>query len=40
MAKKATKYDVTDLKLAPGGKKRIEWADNDMLVLRRRGRMV
>lgn len=34
MAKKATKYDVTDLKLAPGGRKRIEWADNDMPVLR------
>jgi adenosylhomocysteinase len=33
MAKKATKYDVTDLKLAPKGKKRIEWADNDMPVL-------
>jgi adenosylhomocysteinase len=34
MAKKATAYDVTDLKLAPKGKKRIEWADNDMPVLR------
>jgi adenosylhomocysteinase len=33
MAKKAAKYDVTDLKLAPKGKKRIEWADNDMPVL-------
>ena len=33
MAKKATKYDVTDLKLAAGGKKRIKWADNDMPVL-------
>jgi len=33
MAKKATKYDVTDLKLAPKGKKRIEWADHDMPVL-------
>ncbi|MFQ5583386.1 MAG: adenosylhomocysteinase [Calditrichia bacterium] len=28
------KYDVKDLSLAPGGKKRIEWADNDMPVLR------
>ena len=27
------KYDVTDLKLAPQGKKRILWADNDMPVL-------
>jgi adenosylhomocysteinase len=27
------KYDVADLKLAPGGKKRILWADNDMPVL-------
>ena len=27
------KYDVTNLKLAPGGKKRILWADNDMPVL-------
>ena len=34
MAKKATSYDVADLKLAPKGKKRIEWADNDMPVLR------
>jgi adenosylhomocysteinase len=33
MAKKATKYDVADLKLAAGGRKRIEWADNDMPVL-------
>jgi len=33
MARKATNYDVTDLKLAPKGKKRIEWADNDMPVL-------
>jgi len=33
MAKKANKYDVTNLKLAAGGKKRIEWADNDMPVL-------
>ncbi len=28
------KHDVKDLKLAPEGKKRIEWADNDMPVLR------
>ncbi|MBN1917571.1 MAG: adenosylhomocysteinase [Verrucomicrobia bacterium] len=34
MAKKATKYDVTDLKLAAKGTKRIEWADNDMPVLK------
>ena len=27
------KYDVTNFKLAPGGKKRILWADNDMPVL-------
>jgi len=27
------KFDVTDLKLAPKGKKRIEWADADMPVL-------
>ena len=27
------KYDVADLSLAPGGKKRIFWADNDMPVL-------
>jgi len=27
-------YDVKDIKLADGGKKRIEWADNDMPVLR------
>jgi len=27
------KYDIKDLKLAPGGKKRILWADNDMPVL-------
>jgi len=27
------KYDVKDLKLAAGGKKRIEWADGDMPVL-------
>jgi adenosylhomocysteinase len=27
------KYDVADLSLATGGKKRILWADNDMLVL-------
>ncbi len=33
MAKKATKYDVADLTLAAGGRKRIEWADNDMPVL-------
>lgn len=26
-------YDITSLKLAPEGKKRIEWADNDMPVL-------
>ncbi len=26
-------HDVKDLKLAPGGKKRIEWADNNMPVL-------
>src|SRR3989344_4853444 len=25
--------DVTNLKLTPGGTKRIEWADHDMLVL-------
>ena len=34
MAKKAAKYDVTDLNLAPKGKKRIEWADHDMPVLK------
>src|SRR3989338_5858656 len=28
------KYDVKDLKLAAGGKQRIEWADHDMPVLR------
>jgi adenosylhomocysteinase len=28
------KYDVKDLNLAEGGKKRIEWAENDMPVLR------
>ncbi len=28
-----TAHDVTDLKLAPGGKKRILWADRDMPVL-------
>ena len=28
------KHDVKDLALAPGGKKRIEWADRDMPVLR------
>ena len=27
------KYDVKDVNLAPGGKKRIEWASNDMPVL-------
>lgn len=27
------KYDVADMSLAPGGKKRILWADNDMPVL-------
>jgi adenosylhomocysteinase len=27
------KHDVADMKLAPGGKKRILWADNDMPVL-------
>ena len=27
------KYDVADLSLAEGGKKRILWADNDMPVL-------
>ena len=27
------KYDVADLSLATGGKKRILWADNDMPVL-------
>jgi adenosylhomocysteinase len=27
------KYDITDIKLAAGGKKRILWADNDMPVL-------
>ena len=27
------KYDVADLSLAPGGKKRIFWADSDMPVL-------
>jgi len=26
-------YDVKDVNLAPGGKKRIEWASNDMPVL-------
>ena len=30
---KASKYDVKDLKLAAEGKRRIEWADNDMPVL-------
>jgi adenosylhomocysteinase len=29
------KHDVKDLSLAPEGKKRIEWADNDMPVLKR-----
>jgi adenosylhomocysteinase len=33
MTKQAAKYDVTDLNLAPKGKKRIEWADRDMPVL-------
>jgi adenosylhomocysteinase len=33
MPRKAAKYDVTDLNLAPKGKKRIEWADRDMPVL-------
>jgi len=28
MAKKAAKYDVTHLELAPKSKKRIEWADH------------
>jgi adenosylhomocysteinase len=28
-----TRCDVTDLKLAPGGKKKILWADRDMPVL-------
>ncbi len=28
------KYDVTDIKLAAGGRRRIEWADADMPVLR------
>ena len=27
-------YDITDMKLAPEGKKRIQWADNDMPVLK------
>ncbi len=27
------KYDITDIKLAPQGKKRIQWADKDMPVL-------
>ena len=27
-------YDISDIKLAPQGKKRIEWADNDMPVLK------
>ncbi|MFW6133443.1 MAG: adenosylhomocysteinase, partial [Planctomycetota bacterium] len=30
---KAKKYDVKDLKLAAEGRRRIEWADNDMPVL-------
>jgi len=30
----AVKHDVKDLSLAPNGKKRIEWADKDMPVLR------
>jgi len=29
------KHDVKDLSLAPAGKKRIEWADNDMPVLKK-----
>jgi len=29
------KHDVKDLSLAPGGKKRIEWANNDMPVLKK-----
>ncbi|MCH8980711.1 adenosylhomocysteinase, partial [candidate division KSB1 bacterium] len=27
-------YDIKDINLAPEGKKRIEWAENDMPVLR------
>ena len=27
-------YDIKDITLAAEGKRRIEWADNDMLVLR------
>ena len=34
MAKGNNNYDVKDIKLADGGKKRIEWADNDMPVLK------
>ncbi len=30
---KSAKYDIKNIKLAPQGKKRIEWADNDMPVL-------
>ncbi len=30
---KNVKYDIKNIKLAPQGKKRIEWADNDMPVL-------
>src|SRR5881409_329255 len=30
----AQQYDVKDLKLAPGGKRRIEWAEREMPVLR------
>ena len=28
-------YDIKDISLAPEGKKRIEWADNDMPVLQK-----
>ena len=28
------KYDIKDINLAEGGRKRIEWAENDMPVLR------
>ena len=28
-------YDIKDIKLAPQGKKRIEWANTDMPVLQR-----
>ena len=30
----SNEYDVKDLDLAPGGRKRIEWAEQEMPVLR------